>query len=406
LNDEGEEVEGMNIPMSVGAPHYDVDKAGVKCRVYDIIANPTVLTECLADKTGQYRDFVCQLAIQSIEHKYKDNVDQRYKLPKLKYLGKNVLAQYIQDRKKMPKIEEIRSSPDASLDRNKVKATQRKAMEAVEKDLKISLQYLLVPELSTSSPVVATSATEILQLVEGGALEQEPIPGTSCSEYIEPLAVPSSRSVALFISAELENLSEETAFSAIIQISPFRAQIKIQGYKKLLVYFPTAVLPEKSAYTFSRPYEGVVSKVELQVAALLDQNEWEASADYGSKVWLVTQALRGDSDEVEGDGGASEIMGYNPYSSRRTEESRPDVVHERKVVRRGGEETMAEDRFHLNLPDDVDQYTGVMIEGNVKEPSEDWELPEDRFHKKDAASSFLINQREQAKKDKWTNFEK
>ena len=37
---------------------------------------------------------------------------------------------------------------------------------------------------------------------------------------------------------------------------------------------------------------------------------------------------------------------------------------------------------------------------------EEVELPEDRFHRKDASSSYLIQQREQAKKDKWTNFEK
>lgn len=34
------------------------------------------------------------------------------------------------------------------------------------------------------------------------------------------------------------------------------------------------------------------------------------------------------------------------------------------------------------------------------------ELPEDRFHQKDATSSYLISQREQAKKDKWDKHEK
>ena len=35
----------MNIPMSVGAPREELDKASVSCRVYDIIVNPVVLTE-------------------------------------------------------------------------------------------------------------------------------------------------------------------------------------------------------------------------------------------------------------------------------------------------------------------------------------------------------------------------
>lgn len=37
---------------------------------------------------------------------------------------------------------------------------------------------------------------------------------------------------------------------------------------------------------------------------------------------------------------------------------------------------------------------------------EDEVLPEDRFHQKDASSAYLINQREQAKKDKWDKYEK
>ena len=45
LNEAGEEVEGMNIPMSVGVPREELDKSSVSCRVYDIIVNPIVLNE-------------------------------------------------------------------------------------------------------------------------------------------------------------------------------------------------------------------------------------------------------------------------------------------------------------------------------------------------------------------------
>jgi hypothetical protein len=37
---------------------------------------------------------------------------------------------------------------------------------------------------------------------------------------------------------------------------------------------------------------------------------------------------------------------------------------------------------------------------------EETEFAEDRFHRKDASSSYLINQREQARKDKWDKHEK
>ena len=47
----------------------------------------------------------------------------------------------------------------------------------------------------------------------------------------------------------------------------------------------------------------------------------------------------------------------------------------------------------------------MKLEDNVTN-IDDWELPEDRFHKKDAGSSYLLSQREQAKKDKWEKYER
>lgn len=64
LNEEGEEVEGMNIPLSVGPVRNGKDKSGVDCTIYDVIVNPQVVQDVLNDPTGKHRDFICQLAIQ------------------------------------------------------------------------------------------------------------------------------------------------------------------------------------------------------------------------------------------------------------------------------------------------------------------------------------------------------
>lgn len=42
----------------------------------------------------------------------------------------------------------------------------------------------------------------------------------------------------------------------------------------------------------------------------------------------------------------------------------------------------------------------------VEKEDEEEVLAEDRFHSKDASSSYLISQREQAKKDKWDKYNK
>ena len=70
--------------------------------MYDIIVNPSVLEECKEDKTGKHRDFICQLAIQSLEQKYNEDLDRRYTLPKLKYMG-TITSQHVRDRKSEPK---------------------------------------------------------------------------------------------------------------------------------------------------------------------------------------------------------------------------------------------------------------------------------------------------------------
>lgn len=108
LNDQGEEVEGLNIPMSVGQARSDVDNSGAPCIIHDIIVNPLVIQETESDRTGKYRDFVCHLAIQCLEQKFKYQLDAKYKLPKSKYKGA-VEAQRIQDRKSMPSIVEVES---------------------------------------------------------------------------------------------------------------------------------------------------------------------------------------------------------------------------------------------------------------------------------------------------------
>lgn len=54
----------------------------------------------------------------------------------------------------------------------------------------------------------------------------------------------------------------------------------------------------------------------------------------------------------------------------------------------------------VNKPSQQQQHDNNII------GEDEQELPEDRFHQKDATSSYLISQREQAKKDKWDKHEK
>jgi hypothetical protein len=133
-------------------------------------------------------------------------------------------------------------------------------------------------------------------------------------------------------------------------------------------------------------------RVEICLHAAIDRSPWENVADAGSKPWLIAQALSERADRTD-------CLGvYDFEKSTPCLSSDSDDLHTDNTI--SNDEGFDEDRFHIKLPSNVDQYTGVKLD------EEEEELPEDRFHKKDAASSYIISQREQAVKDKWAKHEK
>jgi hypothetical protein len=146
----------------------------------------------------------------------------------------------------------------------------------------------------------------------------------------------------------------------------------------------------------------------------VDRTPWDSAPDAGSKQWLVTNALRsGDGDDDT----------FNPYDEQAVAVATAAAAAAAAAAASGSglassssiskqaasEETLPEDRFHIRLPSDVDPYTGQRVAsggGSNGAELDDVELPEDRFHRKDAGSQYLIQQREQAVKDKWDKHEK
>ncbi|GMH82499.1 hypothetical protein TL16_g09279 [Triparma laevis f. inornata] len=97
LNKEGEEVEGLSVPVAVSSVRIG-GKGGEDAISFDCVVNQFVIDEIGKDASGGYRDFICQLVMQYVEQKSGKKVeeggmgegkglviDKRYKLPKLKY---------------------------------------------------------------------------------------------------------------------------------------------------------------------------------------------------------------------------------------------------------------------------------------------------------------------------------
>jgi hypothetical protein len=146
----------------------------------------------------------------------------------------------------------------------------------------------------------------------------------------------------------------------------------------------------------------------------IDRVSWDSQADYGSKPWLVGKALMTAADSSSSSESESlhHLYGHGDYDNgtggggggREAGSSSAGVG-----TSAADDDALPEDRFHVNLPANVDKYTGLRIDDNNNNNNnneDDTELPEDRFHRKDASSQFIINQREQAIKDKQEKYEK
>jgi hypothetical protein len=245
-------------------------------------------------------------------------------------------------------------------------------------------------------------------------------------EYIDPIYEPKKSVAAVVLTSEVGSYDLQLK-DLKLHISPYKVTVKAPGYKKIAVHLACAVKPAESYYTLRRPYEGCVSAVTIQLVLMVDHADWAEEADAGSKTWLLMQALGADSDGGDGTGGNPYIAGGGGRNAKNGVTLGDATGKE--------DDNFAEDKFHLNLPEDVDQYTGVKLDGTEEPPDlpltarstaaakkptpaaakpvakaavpeEETEFAEDRFHRKDASSSYLINQREQARKDKWDKHEK
>lgn len=408
LDAEGQEVEGLNVPMSVGTGRADADKKGQSCTVYDIVVHHSVLNDCTKDPTGKYREFICQLGIQSIEQKYSIQLDKRYKIPKLAYMGAEIPAQYIKDKKSMPTIQEVTSLSSSAATTKKTSASakpsttqQTAAVPVADQDLEVASFWCGLGDHVEDSQTDHERMQALLtycqsadtSYVADGKIKKEKH-SFSLKDYVEPIQPHPTGMTAILVVADIQAY-ELLPSNIQISISPYKVTIKFPQYKKFVGYFPVCIQPNHSFYRLSL-VEGYVGKKRVEIILPLDLFPWDEQPDAGSKPWLLAQALNYDDNTTTHD-----TTDANPYGSMRHVKS--------SLVMGVDEDSQAypEDKFHLNLPADVDPYTGVKYDGlSTGENLDEMELPEDRFHKKDAASSYIINQREQTKKEKWEKYEK
>lgn len=176
------------------------------------------------------------------------------------------------------------------------------------------------------------------------------------------------------------------------------------------------MLPATATCSCYRPV-GSIQRHQLRIALPIDRTSWDKSADAGTKQWLLARALQGGQEGNGGSSSSGELQTSNPYASYGDDDDDNQGKVAEKLsnnkVNNDDDDTLPEDKFHIQLPNNVDKYTGQelpytpTLNGlNEESNNNTEELPEDRFHKKDASSSYIINQREEALKSKWDKYEK
>lgn len=90
--------EQMRFPLSLSEPRNDLDKSNEPCTVFDCALSSHIMKS--AASLRALKVFIIEMAISWIQSKYKMNLDQRFKLPKLRYKGDTIQPQNIRKDKK------------------------------------------------------------------------------------------------------------------------------------------------------------------------------------------------------------------------------------------------------------------------------------------------------------------
>ncbi|KAG5191624.1 pre-RNA processing PIH1/Nop17-domain-containing protein [Tribonema minus] len=362
--DTGEEVEVINMPVSVGPPREYADKAGGAATVYDVVVNPKVLEEVDADRTGAQRDFVCHMAREYVERKHKCRLDERYKLPKTTIPP---ALQRVRDTRNAPVIQEV-PQPQQS---------------------RAAAKHQAPPPALPPQPLKFWVRAR--RRVEDADLEDVTGQDPATTVCIPPAAWPHELLIVVAGLRE-EACAPGGLQSMMLKLSVFELLLEVPGHDSLSVLLPYAVRAD-SADARVDPHLRT-----LTVRITVDATPPELRPDPGSRPWLLAEALRrGD------DGGDQQQAKQSTVASHRS--SSPDGATD--------PDDLPEDRFHLRLPKGVNKYSGE-LEGDTGEGAAPGEaplppdgddsgndaLPEDKFHKQDIVSQHYIESRDQQRREK------
>ncbi|KAL4163642.1 hypothetical protein KRP22_012115 [Phytophthora ramorum] len=351
LDEEGKEQEGIHVPLSLGAPHEVQDKKGVSALAFDVAVNTKVVEDCQADKTGAFRNFVCELATEYIDQKYKIKLDDRYKLPRLTYRGELPPPKHYIRKTQAPIIQEVvAGNSGASKQTNRAKITAQKAAKAAR------------------APKTATARFEVFEERDGNRTTcSRPHSAMKGGEPLSPEALEQAGS-RLIISIRFENMVQ-AASDVDLELQAELLNVKAATHHDLEIFLPYPVQVDTAKVCLDRTSNSM--EITLTIA-----KSWNtAGPDCGSAPWLLARALNEDNEAATPATKDGETTGG---SVQQKPKSLVELFHLANAADSNGSPSNA------GPTSKAPRWDPVM---------EDEELPEDRFHRKDMMSMHILEQR-------------
>lgn len=337
LDDEGKEQEGIHVPLSLGAPHEVKDKNGVSSLAFDVAVNTKVVDDCRADKTGAFRNFVCELAIEYIDQKYKIKLDDRYKLPRLTYRGKLPPPKHYIRKTQAPIIQEVSAN----------KAIKSKTTDQAKN-----------AHLKTAATTAATY--EIYEEGNGNRLVCTRLPSvTKGGTPLSPEVLTQAKD-RMIVSIQFHHQIHATN-DIELKLHAELLSVKAPTHHDLDIFLPYPVIVSSASVCFHQ------NRNTLEMTLKVDKSWNSIGPDCGSAPWLLARALDKDS-EVE-----------------------DDFLQEKEADCVTKEPKSLVEMFHL--VNAMETNADAIAPSRWDPVLEDEELPEDRFHRKDMMSMHILEQR-------------
>ncbi|CAH0515159.1 unnamed protein product [Peronospora belbahrii] len=274
LDDKGKEQKGIHVPLSLGAPREVENTMGVSSLAFDVAVNTKAVEDCKVDKTGTFRNFVCELAIEYIDLKYKIKLDGRYKLPRLTYRGKLPPPRHYIRKAQPPIIQEVTPEITAAL---KQACTSKSTAQKITK--------------ASSNFKMATARFDIFEERNGDRVVCQRLPSVMKGSIPLSPAVLELAGDRLIVSVKFGN-NVRAARDVKLELHAELLSVKTTTHNDLEIFLPYPV-DRNSARVCFDPARNTVD-----VILIIDKSWDTLGPDCGSASWLLEQELAKENEAV------------------------------------------------------------------------------------------------------------